>query len=519
MTSGLFLMELALKSSLILLTGFALARMLARASAATRHVVWGLLLASLIVLPFLSLTVPKLDVPTPQALQSYPIAPFAAPSELPPQRSLDVIRFVWFGGILLALLRLLHGLRKVQRMVHTGRPVAEESWKKLLADLSLETPVALLETDRTLAPMAWTLPRAAILLPIQARDWPLERRRVVLLHELAHLKRRDCLTQLLARLVCCVYWFQPLAWLAARRFALEQERACDDMVLAHGTVPSDYAGHLLEVARAMGSRERHGMAALAMARRSQLEGRLLAILDRGLRRRVHRLTAIATGLALFALVLAVSAARPGAASGPAGGLSGTIYDGTGVVPGATVIVRNSLSGAERKTASGQTGHYSLPDLPAGRYQLEVQVPGFAVYQSGNLNLHAGSVQREDVVLRLGTIRERVEVVERGVPRPASSGPRRIRVGGNVQATRLLHTRRPRYPPEAREQGVEGVVVLHAIIRRDGELGEVRLLSSSHPALAAAAQESLSGWRYQPTLLNGEPVEVETTISIHFRLAQ
>ena len=94
-------------------------------------------------------------------------------------------------------------------------------------------------------PMTWGLWRARLLVPEQAADWPAGQRRDVLLHELGHIRRWDCLTHLLSQLACALYWFNPLAWVAARRMQVERERACDDLVLNRGAEASAYARHLL----------------------------------------------------------------------------------------------------------------------------------------------------------------------------------------------------------------------------------------------------------------------------------
>jgi hypothetical protein len=127
--------------------------------------------------------------------------------------------------------------------------------------------------------LTWGALRPVVLAPAEAGAWPDERRRMVLLHELAHIRRWDWLTQLAAHFACAVYWFNPLVWLAARQMRIERERACDDVVLASGARASDYAGELLAVAARLSNSHTTALAAVSMARRRELEVRLHAILD------------------------------------------------------------------------------------------------------------------------------------------------------------------------------------------------------------------------------------------------
>lgn len=113
----------------------------------------------------------------------------------------------------------------------------------------------------------------------------------MLLHELAHVKRRDYVTQTVVQLVCALYWFNPLVWVGARQMCVERESACDDLVLAGGCKASDYAGHLVEIAGNFGRVPQ--MAAIAMARSSQLEGRVAAIVDGARNRRLRAAAAVA----------------------------------------------------------------------------------------------------------------------------------------------------------------------------------------------------------------------------------
>ena len=163
-------------------------------------------------------------------------------------------------------------------------------------------------------PMAWGIVRPSVLMPADADAWPSERLRIVLLHELAHVKRRDCLTHMLAQISCALYWFNPLAWMAARHLRTERERACDDLVLAAGTRGPDYADQLLEIARAMRSGRfpaLFGGASLAMAQRSQLEGRLMAILDPTVpRSAVSRSRTVVATLIFAGAVMPLAALQP-----------------------------------------------------------------------------------------------------------------------------------------------------------------------------------------------------------------
>jgi len=110
------------------------------------------------------------------------------------------------------------------------------------------------------------------------------------------------------------------------------------------------------------------------------------------------------------------------------------------------------------------------------------------------------------------------VVGTKAPPPPKVTPKRVTVGGNVQAARLVNKVQPLYPPLARQTRISGTVKLHAIIGKDGSVQQLQMVSG-HPLLVQAALDAVRQWRYQPTLLNGEPVEVDTEIDVIFSLAQ
>jgi beta-lactamase regulating signal transducer with metallopeptidase domain len=215
---------------------------------------------------------------------------------------------LWLGGAGLLLVNIALGTLRLRALRLSARPPAAE-WQSLLEqlreELGIGRRVVLLQSGEDVMPATWGWWRPVVLLPAEADEWSPERRRLVLLHELAHVKRWDCLTQLAARLACAVYWFNPLVWVAARRMCVEREGACDDLVLNGGCQPSDYAGHLLEIARSF--RRMPAVAAITMARSSQLEGRIAAIVDAARVRRGPRGWLIAlAGLVVLAFTAMVA---------------------------------------------------------------------------------------------------------------------------------------------------------------------------------------------------------------------
>lgn len=294
------------KSTLLLCTAALAARALRRGSAAARHLVWCLALGGAMALPALALIVPGwkpafLAVlrPAGAAWGSVPAAQVLPPLSLP-----VALATLWAAGAAVVLARLALALRAASRLARHAETVDDPEWTGLLERLGqameVGRPVTLLRSAEAAMPLTWGALHPSILLPAEADAWPEERRRVVLLHELAHVARRDCLVQTLAMVCCAAYWFHPGAWWAARRMREEREQACDDRVLAAGARASDYAGHLLDVARAY--RAPLCAAAIAMAAPSQLEGRVRAVLEpRRDRRAVTRRTgAVCAGAVLLA---------------------------------------------------------------------------------------------------------------------------------------------------------------------------------------------------------------------------
>lgn len=306
--------DVILKVTVVLAIAPLAARALSRGSAAARHQIWVVALAASLLMPVLAAVAPQwrievlpasattvqsVSAPAPASIQPAADPVFEPIPALTPNvasepsaqaasvSTLSTTTTIWLAGVLFVLARLAFGTGRVWWIAR--RAVPDPVWgplgQRLARSLGIERDVTFLCGDEDTMPMAWGLTHARVLLPAEAEDWPLDRQRVVLLHELAHVKRRDSVTQMLAHVACAAYWFNPLVWLAAQRLRAERERACDDLVLAAGTRGSDYADHLLDIARSLRSDAWPTWSAVTMAHRSQLEGRLMAILDPALPRR------------------------------------------------------------------------------------------------------------------------------------------------------------------------------------------------------------------------------------------
>jgi beta-lactamase regulating signal transducer with metallopeptidase domain len=277
-------------------------------------------MVSLLALPALSLVLPQWELAfvSVDAIRPALLVPGARAAALAALPWGTIALSLWAAGALIALVRLVVAQAAVRALAGRAGRITGGQWQERMEsaarELGVTRPVRLLRASGGAMPMTWGVLRPAVLLPAEADGWTAERQRVVLLHELAHVARRDCLWQLVASLGCALYWFHPGAWWAAHRMREEREQACDDRVLAAGTRASDYAGHLLAVARAFRPARLTAAAAVGMAARSQLEDRVVAVLDGARARdsvsaRVALACAAAGALALLPLAAAAPSVR------------------------------------------------------------------------------------------------------------------------------------------------------------------------------------------------------------------
>ncbi|MCI0634559.1 MAG: HEAT repeat domain-containing protein, partial [Actinobacteria bacterium] len=288
----------------------------------------------------------------------------------------DVLALLWLIGASAILARLVVGMVTLRRYSRSARPAIGPSWEAACewarSRLLLDTPVRILVSDEVSMPLAAGVVHSVVLMPQESEHWPDERRRAVLLHEMAHIKRRDVLPHLMAWVVCALWWFHPLAWNAARRMRSESEKACDDLVLKVGTRASRYADDLLDIVTRAGT-TRAPATVMPLAQRSEFEGRILAILEPDRRRRgvsVARAALVALAVALLAVPLA--AVGPSDSDSPATA-SEEVQDATG--RGALrerladLVAKNQDEGAngekeEKETLASNAGAAETPEVTA-----------------------------------------------------------------------------------------------------------------------------------------------------------
>jgi len=499
------MLALVLKGTVVLAAAFGAAAVLRRKSAALRHGIWTAALAALLLLPVLSWRMPPVTVAQPAMVVEAALPAAAGTPRAPAGRPVPWLPLLYGAGLAAAAAWFLLGAVRTARMMRGARAARDLGAEVVFAGVPM--------------PLAWGILRPRVVLPEAAREWPAARLRSVLLHERMHHERRDLLWQAVAQAGCCLFWFHPLAWMALGRQREERERACDDAVLRQGVAAHEYAGHLMEIVRAAAGR-RQWADAPAMAEGSNLEARVRALLDGTKNRRpLTRGAAAALAAAVLAVLLPLAALEMRAQAG-GGTLTGTVKDPSGArVPGCMVTVKDAGGATQATVTTDAVGNYRVPGLAGGQYTLQFSARGFAIGKV-TATLVSGASAAADFNLAIGQVNETVAVTgHKSAPiTPKSTPAVRIKVGGNVQAARLLRQPRPVYPPGLQAAGVEGTVVLQAVIGKDGSVVSAKVTKSSGvAALDEAALASVGQWLYSPTLLNGEPVETMTTVSVGFQL--
>lgn len=303
---------IALKTSAVLGVVGLVSVVLRRQSAAFDHLLWTSALALCVLMPLAALLLPSHSIAT---LQAGILQVSSQSSSSTPNLTLtSILLALWLIGGSCVLTRELLAAVGLSRWRRHARPLASAHWIATLAHTSAargldDRGMRVLESQNIASPCTWGVLRPVLLLPTAGDAWTESARRSALLHELAHVQRRDALSTLIARLACAVHWYNPLVWLAAERVRSLQERACDDAVLSAGAMPSEYAQFLLDVAAHVSGLSRPAHAVIGMAHCSSLRTRIVAILDpAATRSQPQRLRVLAACGSLFAFTVLLATA-------------------------------------------------------------------------------------------------------------------------------------------------------------------------------------------------------------------
>jgi len=297
-----------IKSTIILMTAAFAAWMCRRQSAALKHAIWTAGLIGALAVPMCGLLLPVWRVPAPidtiPVLEELPLPAAPAFSEVSaakvaksmpahsaastPWRLGRIVVLVWIGGAAIGLAIMFSGAAALAFVAIRAERLDDSRWATMSAEiassLNMKRRAQLLQNRAASLLGTWGLVRPRVLVPSNAEHWTDERVRMVLRHELAHVKRNDWAVQVLAEAARAIYWFNPVFWIAYSRLRRESEVACDDTVLRLGVTGARYAEELLELTRTLRAARKSRSPVLAMAQPSHLEQRLKALLNPSLNR-------------------------------------------------------------------------------------------------------------------------------------------------------------------------------------------------------------------------------------------
>ena len=548
-----------IKATIVLLAAHVVIPLLTRRSAAERHALWTAALGIAALLPLLTWLMPSWEPAWAQrAAEVWPAAFELRPAgdnagdiviratgiDAAQWTMLSLVPWLWGTGSLLLFVSLATHALRLQRVTASGvgPHTRHTSIARRVAESLSLAPPHLMCSDRVRIPLAWGLRRAYVLLPHSSHDWPDERVWAVCAHEMAHISRGDWIAHLLAEIVCRIFWFNPLFWMARTRMSHESERAADDIVIGLGASGTDYASHLIEIVRA--SRPDAGFApTVAMARRSGLEHRIAALLN-GLVNRAR----LSRGAAAAILGCACLVAGPLAALGA--GTRSTIEIQTSNLPPLDGLDVRELAGVETEPVreirllepvSGDVApvvaEYTTPPLysdEARRRGIEgvvllrarIDADGRVDEARVTQSLGAGLEQNALVALRQWRFRPgtrngaavpmNVEIEIAFTLRNESINAQIANdmvslVGPGVTPPQAVRVVNPRGPHE----GVTGTVVLDVVLLEDGTPRIVRILRSLRTDLDDIAVEAFAQWRFSPAQKDGRPIKVRMNAAVRF----
>jgi TonB family protein len=456
----------------------------------------------------------------------------------------------------------------------------QQMFEALCRRIGVLRVVRLLHSARVQVPTVIGWLRPVVLIPVSClAGLSTDQVEAILCHELAHVRRHDYLVSVFQSLAEALLFYHPAVWWVSKQVRRERECCCDEFALANGGDALAYARALsyleerraafpefslganggvltMRIKRLLGYSKDAGApqfaAFLLFALVVAISGLYVATLARA-QNTVHATTSVAavtvigesTGLqsrlASVAGTLSpmkVSLERRGdteqsqrASAQVDSAIAGVVMDQTGAVIARASVKATSANGSLTiASATDAGGRYSLSPLPAGRCTVAVRAPGFANAAQQNVEVHGSQQVGLNLKLKVGAVEQSLTVAAPPVSAlmalppvlhapeqgPAPVGP--IRVSPGTMAGAILTKVDPVYPEMAKAAHVSGTVVLRATISKQGRVENVEWVSGP-PMLISSSVDAVKQWTYSPYLLNGEPVEVATTINVNYTFGE
>ncbi len=448
---------------------------------------------------------------------------------------------VWTVGVLLLAAQLAVGWFGIGRMRRSGIHLSPDRQRDLLAlagRVGVARLVRLVESARVAVPTVIGWVRPVILLPTSTLSGlSPEQLEAILIHELAHVRRHDYLVNIGQSVVETLLFYHPGVWWLSKRIRAERELCCDDLVMTFGADRVVYA-------RALASLEEqrvHAPVLSLAADGGDLVGRIRRLLGAAPIERPRPVAAVVAALIVALPLLFVGEMRGSAAEPrtlPIPGRTTEALSG-GAQPDASrsaVVVEGLNALRARLDTAGQTPPPTPPPpappppaatgttvTPAGATTIE------SMLEEARRHIDAGRYSEALRLLNEVTALLPQAPASTAPAQPPPGGPVRtparpdaglaapVRVGGAVQPPVKIHDVRPAYPQDARDAGVQGLVIIEAVIDEDGHVLDTTILRGS-PMLNDAAVAAVSQWRYTPPTLNGSPVSIIMTVTVNFTLS-
>jgi TonB family protein len=540
-----FVLESALRISVVLVISLVAAGLMRHRSAAVRHWILAVGLIAAAAMPALQVVAPRWPMPRPaiRALVSDTVpsvtpagAPWAAATRAiqtiavarPRVAVAGVAVSIWIAGVMAGLALLLAGFARLTWIASRCGPVLDRRWtipaRRIAAHFGVRREVVILQSVNERLLVTWGLRTPRIILPDGADEWSDERIRIVLCHEMSHVRRADWLLQMLGGLLRAIYWFNPLVWIACHWLRHESEHACDDDVLNLGMAGPDYATELLNIARTL--RRPAWSPAPGMARPSSLQRRVRVMLNTTIDR-----SPLSGAARVVIAAAALSVALIAAGSGTAAQVVGSAFSGSFVdalhnaIPNVTVTLTNAQTGEKYTVRSGAEGRYTFDAIPDGDYRGVVTAVGFTETHPFFRIKDGRSTQPAEIPLPLASIEESVTVTSTATQQAVTPAATQAAAAARAQAFRQrdpdaaiippVKTRdvRPLYPPNRTDE--EATVFLEGLIDSNGLMKGLQVLQPANADFARAAMDAVNGWQFEATRLHGVPVDTSIRVTVRF----